>query len=373
MTAAATTGTHKVASTKEERKLRKPLIERKRRERINNCLDQLKETVVGAFHLDQSKLEKADILEMTVKHLQNIQSSKMMVPYPVSSPSPCAQSLTLFPYSPPPFPVPRPVPDASRLDPWQPGTSTFPVGPGPGCCRGLSFPARWGDGAGRCSLHGRCSFLPEPIAAFWRSFASAAGSRAQGLTPHSPSPCKQNTWSSPVAPAVPSAATVAVPPAALCSCPAADSKVGLEAQQRYSTGYIQCMHEVHNLLLTCEWMDKTLGARLLNHLLKSLPRSGEDTCRAALRSLSPALQPLLAHKSPLSPKGGTRGANPAQERLCPAENKQASKNSFQLPSLSVFNQADAAPPRQVLQPNFSHNSPRMGSLDMWRPCRRFQC
>ncbi|NWZ65251.1 HES6 protein, partial [Acrocephalus arundinaceus] len=225
MTAAATTGTHKVASTKEERKLRKPLIERKRRERINNCLDQLKETVVGAFHLDQSKLEKADILEMTVKHLQNIQSSKMM----------------------------------------------------------------------------------------------------------------------------------------------ADSKVGLEAQQRYSTGYIQCMHEVHNLLLTCEWMDKTLGARLLNHLLKSLPRSGEDTCKGALRFLSSAQQPLLMQKSPLSPKSSTRGTNPSQERLYPVDNKQASKNSFQLPSLSVFNQVDAAPPKQVLQPNFSHNNPRMESLDMWRP------
>ncbi|NXC22311.1 HES6 protein, partial [Corythaeola cristata] len=226
MTAAATAGgTHKLASTKEERKLRKPLIERKRRERINNCLDQLKETVVGAFHLDQSKLEKADILEMTVKHLQNIQSSKLM----------------------------------------------------------------------------------------------------------------------------------------------ADSKVGLEAQQRYSTGYIQCMHEVHNLLLTCEWMDKTLGARLLNHLLKSLPGSGEDTGKAALRSSSPSQQPPLTPKSPLSPKGSARGANPAQERFYPAENKQASKNSFQLPPLSVFGQADAAPPRQVLQPNFSHNNPRVGSLDMWRP------
>uniref|UniRef100_A0A8C4U6Y2 HES6 protein n=1 Tax=Falco tinnunculus TaxID=100819 RepID=A0A8C4U6Y2_FALTI len=218
-------GTHKLASTKEERKLRKPLIERKRRERINNCLDQLKETVVGAFHLDQSKLEKADILEMTVKHLQNIQSSKLM----------------------------------------------------------------------------------------------------------------------------------------------ADSKVGLEAQQRYSTGYIQCMHEVHNLLLTCEWVDKTLGARLLNHLLKSLPRSGEDTCKATLRSSSPSQQPVLTPKSPLSPKGSTRGTTPSQERFYPAENKQASKNSFQLPSLSGFSQVDAAPPRQVLQPNFSHNNPRMGSLDMWRP------
>lgn len=34
--------------------LRKPLIERKRRERINTCLDQLKETVIGAFRLDVS-------------------------------------------------------------------------------------------------------------------------------------------------------------------------------------------------------------------------------------------------------------------------------------------------------------------------------
>uniref|UniRef100_A0A3Q3LZD9 Hairy-related 8.2 n=1 Tax=Mastacembelus armatus TaxID=205130 RepID=A0A3Q3LZD9_9TELE len=119
-------------SAKEERKLRKPLIERKRRERINNCLDQLKETVIGAFRLDQNKLEKADILEMTVKHLRNIQSNK---------------------------------------------------------------------------LHGKETVL---------------------------------------------------------------------AQQKYSTGYIQCMHEVHNMLLTCEWMDKTLGSRLLNHLLKSLPRSTDE-------------------------------------------------------------------------------------------------
>lgn len=34
--------------------MRKPLIERKRRERINNCLDQLKEAVIGAFRLDVS-------------------------------------------------------------------------------------------------------------------------------------------------------------------------------------------------------------------------------------------------------------------------------------------------------------------------------
>ncbi|KAM9439323.1 hairy-related 8.2 [Clarias gariepinus] len=136
MTAAsATPSAERQNSSRDERKLRKPLIERKRRERINHCLEQLRETVVGVFGLDQSKLEKADILEMTVKHLQNIQSNK------------------------------------------------------------------------------------------------ATGERQT------------------------------------------EPVLDPEAQQRYSTGYIQCMHEVHNLLLSCDWMDKTLGARLLNHLLRSLPKS----------------------------------------------------------------------------------------------------
>ncbi|CAJ0943766.1 unnamed protein product [Ranitomeya imitator] len=47
----------------------------------------------------------------------------------------------------------------------------------------------------------------------------------------------------------------------------------VDSHQRFSTGYIQCMHELHNLLLNCDWMDQALGARLLNHLLKSLPEA----------------------------------------------------------------------------------------------------
>lgn len=45
--------------------LRKPLIERKRRERINHCLDQLRETVVGAFRLDVSVLKFITFLHVT--------------------------------------------------------------------------------------------------------------------------------------------------------------------------------------------------------------------------------------------------------------------------------------------------------------------
>ncbi|XP_010900604.1 hairy-related 8.2 [Esox lucius] len=192
----------KHSSAKEERKLRKPLIERKRRERINNCLDQLKETVVGAFRLDQSKLEKADILEMTVKHLQNIENHKF----------------------------------------------------------------------------------------------------------------------------------------------SADPTLGLEAQQKYSTGYIQCMHEVHNMLLTCEWMDKTLGSRLLNHLLKSLPRSSEEQSSLANPNLRPeASLPSQGPGDPTTPPRGASRSGTQGQREGPQE-------------------------RSLLLPESPHIlSPNLGMLEMWRP------
>uniref|UniRef100_A0A3Q4AUF6 Uncharacterized protein n=1 Tax=Mola mola TaxID=94237 RepID=A0A3Q4AUF6_MOLML len=177
-------------SAKEERKLRKPLIERKRRERINNCLDQLKETVIGAFRLDQSKLEKADILEMTVKHLQNIQSNKL-------------------------------------------------------------------NGKTRGSV-----------------------------------------W----------------------------------AQQKYSTGYIQCMHEVHNMLLTCEWMDKTLGSRLLNHLLKSLPRSSDER----------PLQPFL----PPAGQGARLPGTPVRSGQAGRQHQREGPTDRDRPEL---------------------HSSQLGALEMWRP------
>ncbi|KAH9513447.1 hypothetical protein Btru_033054 [Bulinus truncatus] len=58
------------------RKSNKPMMEKKRRARINSCLTQLKTLVLEAMKKDNSqysKLEKADILELTVKHLKNVQ------------------------------------------------------------------------------------------------------------------------------------------------------------------------------------------------------------------------------------------------------------------------------------------------------------
>lgn len=55
------------------RKKRRGVIEKKRRDRINMSLSELKRLVPSAFEKQGSaKLEKAEILQMTVDHLKMI-------------------------------------------------------------------------------------------------------------------------------------------------------------------------------------------------------------------------------------------------------------------------------------------------------------
>lgn len=44
-----------------------------------------------------------------------------------------------------------------------------------------------------------------------------------------------------------------------------------EASERFAAGYIQCMHEVHTFVSTCQAIEATVAAELLNHLLESMP------------------------------------------------------------------------------------------------------
>ncbi|KAK3090865.1 hypothetical protein FSP39_015320 [Pinctada imbricata] len=54
------------------------VIEKRRRDRINNCLSELSQTVPAAFSKQSSgKLEKAEILEMTVEYLRAIQATEI--------------------------------------------------------------------------------------------------------------------------------------------------------------------------------------------------------------------------------------------------------------------------------------------------------
>ncbi|XP_054857891.1 transcription factor HES-5-like [Eublepharis macularius] len=57
---------------KEKNKLRKPAVEKMRRDRMNSSIEQLKVLLEKEFqrHQPNSKLEKADILEMTVDYLR---------------------------------------------------------------------------------------------------------------------------------------------------------------------------------------------------------------------------------------------------------------------------------------------------------------
>nr|XP_057910535.1 transcription factor HES-5-like [Doryrhamphus excisus] len=57
-------------------KLRKPLVEKLRRERINSSIEQLRSLLAPEFLTQQpdSKLEKADVLEMTVCFLRRLKS-----------------------------------------------------------------------------------------------------------------------------------------------------------------------------------------------------------------------------------------------------------------------------------------------------------
>merc|ERR1711956_62210 len=70
-----------MSKTDQYRKVMKPLIERKRRARINSCLDELKDLMVFALQTEGesiSKLEKADVLELTVSHLRKLKRQQML-------------------------------------------------------------------------------------------------------------------------------------------------------------------------------------------------------------------------------------------------------------------------------------------------------
>ncbi|XP_030393835.1 transcription factor HES-2 [Gopherus evgoodei] len=82
-------GAHrKTGEAAELRKTLKPLMEKRRRARINDSLNQLKTLILPLIGKDSSrysKLEKADILEMTVQFLREIPAPCPPAPDPAES------------------------------------------------------------------------------------------------------------------------------------------------------------------------------------------------------------------------------------------------------------------------------------------------
>ncbi|XP_015113224.1 enhancer of split mbeta protein [Diachasma alloeum] len=79
---------HPVSRTYQYKKITKPALERKRRARMNKSVEQLKNLMIDALETEAeniSKLEKADILELTVRHIQRLHSSQSSGLSPVVS------------------------------------------------------------------------------------------------------------------------------------------------------------------------------------------------------------------------------------------------------------------------------------------------
>ncbi|GBP30555.1 Enhancer of split mbeta protein [Eumeta japonica] len=80
-------GPQPVSRTYQYRKVMKPMLERKRRARINRCLDELKELMVSALQAEGenvAKLEKADILELTVRYLHKLRRQRRLALSPTA-------------------------------------------------------------------------------------------------------------------------------------------------------------------------------------------------------------------------------------------------------------------------------------------------
>ncbi|KAB7503862.1 Transcription factor HES-2 [Armadillidium nasatum] len=73
-----------VSRTDQYKRVMKPLLERKRRARINRCLDELRDLLVAAMQAEGetvTRLEKADILELTVRHVRRLnQRRRLTIP-----------------------------------------------------------------------------------------------------------------------------------------------------------------------------------------------------------------------------------------------------------------------------------------------------
>ncbi|XP_048411710.1 transcription factor HES-5-like [Stegostoma tigrinum] len=97
------------ATRKEKYKLMKPIIEKKRRDRINSSIGQLKALLREEFQNQEPnmKMEKADILEMTVNYLRlhnqrmfTVTYSKTLAQNFKEGYSRCLQEIQHFSFSP---------------------------------------------------------------------------------------------------------------------------------------------------------------------------------------------------------------------------------------------------------------------------------
>ncbi|XP_018024920.1 enhancer of split mbeta protein [Hyalella azteca] len=89
-----------VSRSDQYKRVMKPLLERKRRARINRCLDELRDLLVSVLQSEGeavTRLEKADILELTVRHVRRLsQRRRLAIPTPSSRQQEEREDVTKF-------------------------------------------------------------------------------------------------------------------------------------------------------------------------------------------------------------------------------------------------------------------------------------
>ncbi|XP_066583149.1 enhancer of split mbeta protein-like [Prorops nasuta] len=166
-----------VSRTYQYRKVMKPMLERKRRARINRCLDELKDLMVTALQAEGenvAKLEKADILELTVRHLHTLRAARRLTLTPENTYADrfregftqCAQEVSTF----------LSTPVASAVHPAAGAQLMRHLG---GCLRKL-------EGPGANSLIASNSITPAPITSLPKTASPVALPQNVYTPPQSP-------------------------------------------------------------------------------------------------------------------------------------------------------------------------------------------
>ncbi|XP_012580578.1 PREDICTED: transcription cofactor HES-6 [Condylura cristata] len=128
-----------------------------------------------------------------------------------------------------------------------------------------------------------------------------------------------------------------------------------EASERFAAGYIQCMHEVHTFVSTCQAIDATVAAELLNHLLESMPLREGSSFRDLLGDAlagpvgTPGLSCRPAGGLP-SPQGPSDDQCSDLEEAPEAELSQAPAEGLGLVPMALGSLTTARPAQSVWRP-----------------------
>lgn len=122
-----------------------------------------------------------------------------------------------------------------------------------------------------------------------------------------------------------------------------------EACERFTAGYIQCMHDVHTFVSTCPGIDQTVAAELLNHLMESMPLTDEDRLQVTCGGT-------------WSPYGGEYA-----NQVSPAPSSSSGEDLYSDLDEAESEQSHSSSSEEAESQNLLSFAPLIHSKSLWRP------